>query len=72
VDVVEEGTLAILRIAAEHRPGASLFTSHQRADVVRAARDCGFTHVALELREPGAADPEPGVDANVRRAEPLA
>jgi len=52
VDVEIDGTLAVLRLAAQGLNGPALADPAARADVVRLGREAGFTHVALELAPP--------------------
>ena len=59
--VVADGALAVLQLHSA-ADAARLAVPATRDAVVREARACGFTHVALAL--------PPSTDADVRRAEP--
>jgi hypothetical protein len=66
VDVDADGALAVLRV----RDGAPVLDVDARRAIVRVARECGFTHVALEVSAPPTGALGTPDDAHVRRAEP--
>ena len=70
VSVDTDGTLAVLRPTA--RDTIPTLDAALRAAIVTLARECGFTHVALELPDASAGEHDGAGDADVHRAEPLA
>jgi len=68
LDVFADGALVVVRHCAPDGPPPVLLDAAARRILVDAARESGFTHIALELARPTGEDAAQ-IDADVRRPE---